>query len=628
MHRDLQHSSLERLPATLRRLAKSMIFSPLTKDVLSRFADAMKIASPAETLGFLPVYHFLLDPTRIPATEALDDLNADTVCYIWGGLLSLKCLHFTRPPLQTGTDIMPRMWIWAYFLYEHQEFLAGAIGLGSMKLFYINMMEFCGYMFQNAANQALMRFVTGSRVLAAHAWTYFSERDDFLEQAQGLATAHQIMTTGDIIVDEILEGISGNIYDLAVLVMRQCALAVPLDCAEPFLDLDNLNFLEMACDFVARVSMVDDPEHSDSVKLPLGFAVASLGIVETLTIAAHTLSHTATTPDSEHVTTMDKFVVLLAMLFERERGDRVLRTAMQQGLLSVLLSISRRDSDTTEMSSAIHNCLLRLLIHDLTPSTIYYHVLGDLEKQFDEISTAVAHLPCSGTLMEVWRTFVSALRARLICRTQFDSHTHPSRSVCGNSTCGIIVEKSKLKRCSRCRSVLYCSRECQTSDWRCRHRVSCDREQLARARTCSIYTRKEYSFLKFLLHEDYLKLKSEIALDLVSSWAAEPDARLLTLFDYRSFPAKVNKCTSEDAESHLSASFRSTGLGDMQVMCLRDGRVGFRKWIFRLARENQSVPDRLKEIAQCADRLSAEEIRKEVETVVQSEGLTTVTADF
>ncbi|KAK6974486.1 hypothetical protein R3P38DRAFT_2668189 [Favolaschia claudopus] len=627
MHRDLQHSSLERLPNTLRRLAKSMIFSPLTKDVLSRFADAMKIASPAETLGFLPVYYFLLDPTRIPAIEALDDLNADTVCHIWGGLLSLKCLHFTRPPLQTGTDIMPRMWVWAYFLYEHQEFLAGAIGLGSMKLFYINMMEFCGYMFQNATNMALMRFVTGSRVLAAHAWTYFSERDDFLEQAQGLATVHQIMTTGDIIVDEILEGISGNIYDLAILVMRQCALAVSLDCAEPFLELDNLEFLEMACDFVARVNMVDNlnPEYSDSVvKFPLGFAVASLGIVETLTIAADTLSHTATTP--EHATAINKFVVLLAMLFERERGDRVLRIAMQHGLLSVLLSISRRD--TTQISSAIHDCLLRLLIYNLTPSTIYYHVLGDLEKQFDQISTAVAHLPCSGTLMEVWRTFVSALRARLICRTEFDSHTHPLRSVCGNSTCAIIVEKPKLKRCSRCRSVLYCSRECQTSDWRCRHRVSCDREQLARARTRSIYTRKEYSFLKFLLHEDYLKLKSEIALDLVSSWAAEPEARLSTLFDYRSFPAKVNKCTSEDADSYLSASFRSTGLGDMQVMCLRDGGVGFRNWIFRLVRENQAVPDRLKEIAERADRLSAEEVRNQVETVVQSEGLTTVTTDF
>ena len=48
--------------------------------------------------------------------------------------------------------------------------------------------------------------------------------------------------------------------------------------------------------------------------------------------------------------------------------------------------------------------------------------------------------------------------------------THPNRT----------VERSKLRCCSRCRSVTYCSRECQAEDWSV-HKELCDEVAAARA---------------------------------------------------------------------------------------------------------------------------------------------------
>ena len=53
----------------------------------------------------------------------------------------------------------------------------------------------------------------------------------------------------------------------------------------------------------------------------------------------------------------------------------------------------------------------------------------------------------------------------------FNQHcAHPKRS----------VERSKLRCCSRCRSVTYCSRECQAADWSL-HKSFCDEIAAKRA---------------------------------------------------------------------------------------------------------------------------------------------------
>ena len=57
--------------------------------------------------------------------------------------------------------------------------------------------------------------------------------------------------------------------------------------------------------------------------------------------------------------------------------------------------------------------------------------------------------------------------------------------ICYNQHCRIVgqsrfVERSKLRCCSRCRSITYCSRECQAADWPA-HKELCDEVAATRA---------------------------------------------------------------------------------------------------------------------------------------------------
>ncbi len=60
----------------------------------------------------------------------------------------------------------------------------------------------------------------------------------------------------------------------------------------------------------------------------------------------------------------------------------------------------------------------------------------------------------------------------------------PKEGICFNHDCaahpGRSVERSKLRCCSRCRSVTYCSRECQAADWPV-HKEFCDEVAATRA---------------------------------------------------------------------------------------------------------------------------------------------------
>lgn len=41
-----------------------------------------------------------------------------------------------------------------------------------------------------------------------------------------------------------------------------------------------------------------------------------------------------------------------------------------------------------------------------------------------------------------------------------------------------VNEKGRLKRCSRCKAKLYCSRECQTADWKDGHKFHCQKAEI------------------------------------------------------------------------------------------------------------------------------------------------------
>ena len=79
-------------------------------------------------------------------------------------------------------------------------------------------------------------------------------------------------------------------------------------------------------------------------------------------------------------------------------------------------------------------------------------------------------------------TLVKFFRHRIPCSCldeKYEEVKHITKmGHCWNPQCSIpdrTVERSKAKYCSRCRSVTYCSRECQVADWT-EHKPYCDRD--------------------------------------------------------------------------------------------------------------------------------------------------------
>ncbi|KZP11895.1 hypothetical protein FIBSPDRAFT_870793 [Athelia psychrophila] len=82
----------------------------------------------------------------------------------------------------------------------------------------------------------------------------------------------------------------------------------------------------------------------------------------------------------------------------------------------------------------------------------------------------------TGKLAESWTTFAEALeRANSLIKP--DSHNKADdhlRELCNNRTCPGNKSQENFKLCAGCRHVFFCSKACQTHDWKYgHHREQC-----------------------------------------------------------------------------------------------------------------------------------------------------------
>ncbi|KAK6969151.1 hypothetical protein R3P38DRAFT_3147655 [Favolaschia claudopus] len=630
MHPDLRVSNLDRLPLARRLLAKSLI-ADTSLTLLTQLSNSMREAShrPARIKEFLPVFYILLDPARIPELEALDILDPNTYGNLWGGIISLDCLSLSRLSFSIFPDLWPRISAWSLFLVTHEGFLSGVFGSEQTRRASLQIMEFCGYMAQNAANKASILSSPTSRVLAMHSWACFSPTN-IPKHQHSHRLIYNIIVEGKFGWDDIPERLAGSVSDLARLIMRQCEHIVPLKSAQSNVDLncDKRHLLVIAFALVVHLDGIDDEQAHE---FPLLAALVRRGFVKTVTITARAVS-TGNVPCSSHRTPneLPYCLTFLREVFRISKGNREIRMALRCEVLPTLLELSRRE----QHRSLAENSTVRGLVDALTQCTVFYHILGDLSKYLAEIDDRIdeylSKLPVDyqdGDLANSWRTLQKAVAERMYYRTVFDSEKSPSLGVCGNAECGIIADKKKLRRCSSCRGVMYCSRQCQALDWQSRHRSSCALEEASCRNLRLNYTHQEYGFLLHLVHYDYLRERLFIAAQHIQGWADKPGAWFFTQFDYRRFPAKV--ATFSGKEQSLGA-LRGSGFMDVRLITLPYGLNGSRDLgMIKVSRESSVVPDKLKDIAvrMVSESLTNRQLSDECKAAMELEGLTMMTWD-
>ncbi|KAK6991799.1 hypothetical protein R3P38DRAFT_3290496 [Favolaschia claudopus] len=650
IHPHLRLSSLDKLPIMKRRLAKSITASagPLTQQTVSEFATVMKNRQSTTICNdFVPVFYFLLDTARIPQIPAFDSDSPDNdVAHFY---LSLGSFHLARRK-KIFPDLWPRLDVWCYYFFQHEELISSTIGLGApqTKQFYLEMMHFLRYISSaSPSNHALIISDRKSHILAGRAYRCFSDEADFFGQQHALLMVRDILTMGKVRLGDVLEGFGGDISDLARLIMRHCELGVPWTA--PSTDKPDLATFVIGLNILVRLDESGD-DKKDAPR-PMCAALIPLGFVKIIIKAGLVLGKIPS-PIPEHSVLMCTCLTSLQHLLETDTGNGVLQTAVHFGLLNFLLAASSKKHS----SLVVDICVGCLLVDVLTSFTVYYHVLEEMQKAsaLDIVSLA-ERMPLSSKLARAWRTFGSALRARLELRDSFNADPSiQSRNICGN--CGVILPKLNFKRCSECRWITYCSTECQALDWDARHRVSCAEENIYRLKIRTTYTRKEYSFLRFLIHHSYTTSKSAIALAHVLRWEEDPDAWVCTILDYASFPVRMETIGGpQDMGRHMvhtgkrdteaEADGKGMGMGREEGMfgvVEKSTKVMVRMpmaeagrtvpWLFLVARESGLVRE-LREIAArrrvgrggCGEEEKGEgELREEVERVIEGEGVTTV----
>ncbi|KAJ7873561.1 hypothetical protein B0H13DRAFT_2551373, partial [Mycena leptocephala] len=134
---------------------------------------------------------------------------------------------------------------------------------------------------------------------------------------------------------------------------------------------------------------------------------------------------------------------------------------------------------------------------------------------------------------EDWTTLLELMEQRVQLLNRFESPEYRPTRVC--SECQAVT--SEIRRCSGCLSSHYCSLECQTSSWRGGHREMCiDRRaeyDLGPPAHLGLFpSRRDESFLRLIVHHDYLANKLQILLQQLAFFHRTRSRSFVTVFNY------------------------------------------------------------------------------------------------
>ncbi|KAJ7652380.1 hypothetical protein DFH06DRAFT_1205994 [Mycena polygramma] len=508
MHPALRLSNLDKLPISYRRIATAVCAPHPSAGDIKRFKQALA-ASPQANEDFLPAHYYLLDPGRILTAEQLDSCSVDTIWPVSAATTSISALLRGNIQPELGDDLWPRVWKWAQFFYTFHEFLSGFTSLLSKAQLCIGLLnlshQLCGY----GPNRAMITSTSGFQAILIRTWaciiTVENLAPDDSTKKLLLFIVHGFLTQGPVSLDDRIEGAGGTIHDFAQLVISHFNLIATIGDAP--LAPDRVWLLELVLEIVlvnddidlaAKFDIVEQSSGSELASThPLCLALASSTVSRALTVHARTLGDT-------EPRVVNKCFALLIVLFKTPIGLRLLRVAVQNGLLLAIVACAKGTG-----SENLHDTLRLLLMQIVTPASVHYYVLTDLATAS---FAATQGMGSEGfrrqDVLEAWEKTVYWIQSRLEVLRAFDSKECLTQRACDNMECGIILERAKFRRCSGCRNLFYCSTPCQRRDWDSGHRESCVIHQNYRAGLRLAYTSREYAFVRALLHHNHTFARS------------------------------------------------------------------------------------------------------------------------
>ncbi|KAJ7496511.1 hypothetical protein FB451DRAFT_1207954 [Mycena latifolia] len=490
MHPTLKLQNLSQLGPSHERLARSAAAGSL--EALRQVALISTDHPQARPDLLAPVFFANLDPLGIPTLSAR---NAD------GGELVLAT--------DAVPDVWPRVWKWIQLLDRHREDLGNVNPFSATDSYAI----YCAIILRlqdHKETRDVIYATSGVRDVITRGWNIFLDNKRSPD-ADVSNVCRFILedTVSPINIDGIMMGAGGNITYLARLFVAHLNFVIP----GPESPVSSETQLLLR----GVIRLLDEINYRNEL---WNSALLSEGIVESL---VHTMRCLAVSAVDGADTMLGDCFTILVRLLDVTRRHQYIVDALKAGLLHAIVLCR----------SFIIGVKFFLTVL-LPRSTVYYSVLRQLDAELDTVQqlTETARFRASETL-ESWAKFMDFAATRLEIMKRYDNGDWLSGRNCDNLNCGKLMRTPDQQRCSRCGTFYYCSKECQTVDWKeGGHRKVCARLHSLLLNDPETVSTRDRSFLWALATYDYLTNKPSLYVKRVSITNKYPNQMLFSVLDY------------------------------------------------------------------------------------------------
>ncbi|KAJ7438366.1 hypothetical protein B0H11DRAFT_2254649 [Mycena galericulata] len=563
-------------------------------------------------MAFLPVFFVNLDPDGIPSSAELEVFRPHTMDTVSRAVVSLDAISRIYPPIDFGLTLWPRAWPWLDFIHTHWTNLPG-VPLIPESTFYANFIKFSGNFHDHPDTYSIMSATSGFRVMVSKAWTFLPaiaepRRELLLSDLSGFIADSSPGNPANRA--ELLEGAGGTLDDLASLVVEYLYAVAKQD--SPLIPGSTASHISRLLSFLKAFDLYPDSVEDQEWKtVPLGPLVHESLLrnkfMEALVAAMVTL---AGTPGPETRDALDECFMLLGRILLSAGGHLWLGTALQSGLLRVIVICA-----TAKYGVRIHRHFRFLLCRIIPTAFLYYHNVVQLEIALADIDDLVsADTFRESKIFGDWETFVAVAEERIEVLSDLEGGEYMACKACDNLKCNKIAAKTDFWRCSGCQVFYYCCQDCQVADWKQGgHRTACRqyRSLSLNEPETNLFTR-EREFLRALIQRDYQSSITSICADQIAFMAAHPaseDDVFITLFDYFANPVKIEIHSATDSPlaaillsigeewtDMVARAKRSDGRLHLHVVRAFQSREIIRYWVVPLRTETANIRDGLRDL--------------------------------
>ncbi|KAK7018399.1 MYND-type domain-containing protein [Favolaschia claudopus] len=606
MHPSLDPEHLQRLPILTRSRAIA---------AMNGSHAALSAVSRTPIIGLLPVYYALLDPSAILFLVAQMDSDTNNwvspvinkasqiaLC-VQGIIASASQTDIPGPPLR---DLWQRIWPWLEFMNDYAEVFSERMQLRLQVSVTLSLISLFG---MDETTSELMRNTSGFYIVLFRLWT-----QAFDEAASNSGQALEVLwpciahvrpnTTGDREFEEAVEGSGGSRKALAVLCLKHIKHVLQLwDSTSTTLD----RLISVRCVF-ALLQQRCETDHS-FMKIVVGE-----GIIGVATSVACRLSLPPFTGAQDYIFNMSWYI-----RFYIEYGHNLATESLRSGLLVALLQLGQMTPPKPHSGQQMDYLLIYLSFN-----TVYFSFLAQFRASVAALDIKIDSNTFNGfPISDKWNALFSLLERRWAVMDRYlNRERERDLLVCGNGKCSRIVRRHALRHCSACKVFWYCSKECQIQHWQHGgHRQTCKWKWNSHGKTGRQFktSKRDVSFLRSLIHEDYLRMKTRILEAEVAYVRANPGSVYYVKFDYCLPLGDCEISVEPSSEFPLDNDMwrqlsqcveESNGRLMMHVLCVHDGgRIQL--YTFPICFETEERRNRVEALAAATDSLDSEGPGKE-----------------